>query len=200
MNSRRQGRTRSPMTLRTTSTSAGLRDGTKIAFATNRDGNFEIYTMNADGTSRSGITSNPAPGLLQPGLVVRTAPRSSSISNRDGNFEIYTMNADGTGPADSAAAWRQTPCRAWSPDGSRIAFRRRDAVGRLGHLRGGPGWPGVTQLTAATLTPMLRTSSWSPDAQQDRVPVMRTSDDNSASTSMNAGRHELDRTHRDPAI
>ena len=32
----------------------------KIAFATDRDGNLEIYTMNADGTGQTRITNNPA--------------------------------------------------------------------------------------------------------------------------------------------
>ena len=35
-------------------------DGTKIAFASDRDGNFEIYTMNADGTNQTRITNDPA--------------------------------------------------------------------------------------------------------------------------------------------
>jgi len=32
-------------------------DGTKIAFMSNRDGNFEIYTMNADGTGATRLTN-----------------------------------------------------------------------------------------------------------------------------------------------
>lgn len=35
-------------------------DGTKIAFASDRDGNWEIYTMNADGSNETNITNNPA--------------------------------------------------------------------------------------------------------------------------------------------
>lgn len=34
-------------------------DGTKIAFASYRDGNSEIYTMNADGTNQTRITNDP---------------------------------------------------------------------------------------------------------------------------------------------
>ena len=33
-------------------------DGTKIAFQTNRDGNFEVYAMNADGSSPTNLTNN----------------------------------------------------------------------------------------------------------------------------------------------
>jgi Tol biopolymer transport system component len=35
-------------------------DGSKIAFHTNRDGNFEIYEMRTDGTGQVNLTNNPA--------------------------------------------------------------------------------------------------------------------------------------------
>ncbi|HEY9523590.1 MAG TPA: hypothetical protein VIR33_10135 [Thermopolyspora sp.] len=35
-------------------------DGTRIAFASNRDGNYEIYAMNADGTDPVRLTNDPA--------------------------------------------------------------------------------------------------------------------------------------------
>ncbi len=33
--------------------------GAKIAFASNRDGNFEIYVMNADGSDQTNLTNDP---------------------------------------------------------------------------------------------------------------------------------------------
>jgi Tol biopolymer transport system component len=36
------------------------RDGTRIAFATSRNGNNEIYKMKADGTSPTRLTTNTA--------------------------------------------------------------------------------------------------------------------------------------------
>jgi WD40-like Beta Propeller Repeat len=66
----------------------------RIVFETNRDGNEEIYTMNADGTNRVDLTRNPADD---------TDPRWSAdgsrivfASNRTGNYQIYAMNADGS--------------------------------------------------------------------------------------------------------
>ena len=35
-------------------------DGTRIAFGSNRDGNGEIYVMNADGSGQTRLTNNPA--------------------------------------------------------------------------------------------------------------------------------------------
>src|SRR5262245_14688613 len=39
---------------------AWSRDGSKIAFQSNRDGNFEIYVMNADGSNQTRLTNNRA--------------------------------------------------------------------------------------------------------------------------------------------
>src|SRR2546422_11296146 len=67
----------------------------KIAFQTNRDGNFEIYAMNADGTGLVNLTNDPAADE-EPAW----SPDRSEIAfdnNRDGNYELYVMNADGSG-------------------------------------------------------------------------------------------------------
>ena len=92
----------------------------KIAFVSHRDGNFEIYVMNASGSGPTRLTNNPADDGS-----AHWSPDGSKIafqSGRDGNWEIYVMNADGTGqtrltnnPADDGSAH-------WSPDGSEIAF------------------------------------------------------------------------------
>ncbi|MCI0556023.1 MAG: hypothetical protein L0287_34200, partial [Anaerolineae bacterium] len=67
----------------------------KITFQSDRDGNLEIYVMNADGSGQIRLTNN---------LSVDMQPAWSSdgrkitfLSDRDGNLEIYVMNADGSG-------------------------------------------------------------------------------------------------------
>jgi hypothetical protein len=92
----------------------------EIAFTSYRDGNAEIYLMNADGSNLINLTQNAA-------LDVNPSwsPYGSQIafmSDRDGNEEIYTMNADGSDPRNLTqnAAYDIAP--AWSPDGSQIAF------------------------------------------------------------------------------
>src|SRR5439155_9092615 len=47
-------------------------DGKQIAFTTNRDGNYEIYAMDADGTAQTRLTTDPAPDTTpdwQPVLI-----------------------------------------------------------------------------------------------------------------------------------
>src|SRR6266498_3725335 len=64
-------------------------NGAKIAFYSNRDGNFEIYVMNAVGSEQTRLT-NTAANDVAPDW----SPDGSKIafdSDRDGNFELYVM-------------------------------------------------------------------------------------------------------------
>jgi Tol biopolymer transport system component len=92
----------------------------RIAFETNRDGNFEIYAMDADGTNPTRLTSNSKSDISPAWSHDRT--RIAFTSTRDGNAEIYVMNADGTGQTrlTSTSAIEGDP--SWSPDGTKIAF------------------------------------------------------------------------------
>ena len=101
-----------------------------IAFQSDRDGDDEIYVMNADGTAETRITHNPARDISP-----AWSPDGTKIaftSQRDGNDEIYVMNADGTGQTrlTNNAAGDYDP--AWSPDGTKIAFQSyRDSNGEI---------------------------------------------------------------------
>ena len=65
-------------------------DSAKIAFCSDRDGDFDIYTMNFDGTNVKNLTSSEnkdwAPSWSPDGSMI------SFSSDRDGNVEIYTIN------------------------------------------------------------------------------------------------------------
>jgi Tol biopolymer transport system component len=70
-------------------------DGRKIAFVSDRDGNSEVYVMNANGSGQRSLTRNPAfdadPAWSADGRKI------AFVSNRDGSYGIYIMNADGSG-------------------------------------------------------------------------------------------------------
>src|SRR5262245_5169966 len=68
---------------------------TRIAFASDRDGNYEIYIMDADGTGVTRLTNSPADDFLPAWSPRKQIAFASSRSGA--NYEIYIMNADGTG-------------------------------------------------------------------------------------------------------
>ena len=66
-----------------------------MAFHTFRDGNLEIYRMDASGANPVNLTNDPGPDESP-----SWSPDNTQItfdSRRDGDREIYVMNADGTG-------------------------------------------------------------------------------------------------------
>ena len=72
----------------------GLQKNDKIAFVSGRDGNNEIYVMDADGSNQTRLTSNS-----EQDSYPSWSPDGSKIaftSYRDGNYEIYVMDADGS--------------------------------------------------------------------------------------------------------
>lgn len=95
-------------------------DGTQVIFASDGDGDYEIYRMQIDGSRREQLTF--AEGDDDTPTV---SPDGTSIiftSQRDGNFDIYRMNLDGSQQhrlTDDPAA---DGGPAVSPDGSTIAF------------------------------------------------------------------------------
>jgi len=92
----------------------------KIVFTSTRDGNFEIYIMNSDGSNQTRLTDDPAFDF-NPVL----SPDGSKItfeSSRDGNSEIYVMNVDGSGLVNLSNDPSADNSAAFSPDGTKIAF------------------------------------------------------------------------------
>ena len=96
-----------------------------IVFVSTRDGNPEIYSMNADGTNPRRLTTNAATDE-QPSRS-RDGRRIVFSSQRDGNPEIYIMNADGTGQQRltndlSVDGAPQDSRPVFSPDGTKIVW------------------------------------------------------------------------------
>ena len=98
----------------------GRRDGGRIAFYSYRDGNAEIYAVNADGTGVVRLTDNEAADRFP--AWSPDGGRIAFHSDRDGNYDIFVMNADGTGVVRLTDDEAYDVYPAWSPDGGRIAF------------------------------------------------------------------------------
>jgi Tol biopolymer transport system component len=96
-------------------------DGSKVAFsACCPNGNYEIYSMNADGTGLTQLTDNTARDTLP--AWSPSGDRIVFTSERDGNKEIYVMNADGSGQTNLSNNSKTDENPVWSPDTSKIAF------------------------------------------------------------------------------
>lgn len=94
--------------------------GNVIAFETNRDGNWEIYLANGDGSYVTRVTTEPGHDL-HPCL----SPDGEHIvfdSTRDGNQEIYLMRRNGTEVTRLTNNHFVDEQPVFSPDGTEIAF------------------------------------------------------------------------------
>jgi TolB protein len=109
-----------------------------IAFESTRDGNLEIYVIDAEGAHETNLTNHPARDYAPEWSPDGT--RLAFISDRSGKTELYVMAADGSGlqqlTDDPEAnwggmriegAWQQSSSRgnlSWSPDGQHLAVTR----------------------------------------------------------------------------
>ena len=93
----------------------------RIAFISDRDGDEELYVMNADGSDVTRLTHTGGHIICCP----RWSPDGQRIaftSNQNGNHDIYLVNADGSGLTQLTHSDRDDSKPDWSPDGQRIAF------------------------------------------------------------------------------
>jgi TolB protein len=114
-------------------------DGQYIAFDSDRDGNYDIYTMKADGTNVVQLTENKY-ALLSQFVMIDTSgdlcpawspdgKKITFISGRENNmmsyvdFDVLTMNRDGTGVTNLTLPYANVELRpSWSSDGTRILY------------------------------------------------------------------------------
>ena len=110
-------------------------DGSKIAFSTNRDGNYEIYVMNADGSNPVRLTNDSVGGASD--FAPDWSPDGSKIvfqSDRTAPlFEIYVINSNGTGLTRLTKQGEDDINPTWSPDGSAIVFARGNGSPSIGN-------------------------------------------------------------------
>jgi TolB protein len=95
-----------------------------IAFVSDRDGNWEIYSIQANGSGLTRLTENPAVDA-DPGW----SPDGSQIvfrSRRDGSSDLFTMQPNGSNPhnltEDPEDSFDDEFAPAWNPDGEVLAL------------------------------------------------------------------------------
>jgi Tol biopolymer transport system component len=94
----------------------------KVVFETHRDGNWELYLVNADGSSPVNLTQSrdidevypkPSPEGTRLAFVADQGQGTDRVRN------VYVMNSDGSDRVKIADNARE-PC--WSPDGKSVAY------------------------------------------------------------------------------
>ncbi len=93
--------------------------GGDFVFGSTRDGNFDIYRANTDGSGIEQLTFEPQQDIRP--RVSLDGEQIAFTSNRDGNYEIYVMRIDGTGLRRITQHDERDDFATWSPNGD-LAF------------------------------------------------------------------------------
>ena len=127
-------------------------DGKRIAFSSSRDGNREIYVMNADGTGQRRLTNHAASDASP-----AWSPDGSSIvfvSDRENSKDVYRIRPDGSGLQRlTVGAQSTSDLPRWSPNGKYLAIQMARganydiglltlATGRLTDIAASPDYDG----------------------------------------------------------
>jgi len=150
----------------------------KVAFASARNQNFEIYSVYPDATGAERLTTNPAadsdPAWSPEGR------RLAFTSNRSGNDDIWLMAEDGSGPVQLTTDQASDVNPSWSAGGRNLAFAgSRDGDAEIFVMNeDGTGQSQLTHNDTPDATP-----AWSPDGA--RIAFRSERDGNSEIYVMN---------------
>jgi TolB protein len=136
-------------------------DGSTIAFASKRSGNFDLYAMSADGSGTRRLTSTKEDDT-QP----TWSPDGDRIAfARGAPSRIFVMNADGSNAHRVTDEQAEEGEPAWSPDGHSIAYVRREPGSSIREVwLVGPDGSQRRRLTK--LNGVAQAPAWSPDGRQ----------------------------------
>ncbi|HZD16614.1 MAG TPA: BTAD domain-containing putative transcriptional regulator [Actinomycetota bacterium] len=139
-------------------------DGARIAFASDRDGDFDLYVMDADGSHVEQVTDDigdeSAPAWSPDGSMI-AFQRTWGVNEATGSIRsaLSVVSPDGSGERDLLSrSGVDIGQPSWSPDGTTIAFRIDSAVLIMGSDRAG-----LTFLTGKEGSMDRVAPVWSPD-------------------------------------
>jgi Tol biopolymer transport system component len=141
----------------------------KLVFQSARDGNWEVYIADGDGSNQVRITHAGASDI-HPSLN-RGGTRIAYASNRLGNYEIYTRELSREYPFRRTFTSQNEYHPAWSPDGNRIAFQSyRDGQSEIYVM----DYDGSNQTRLTWDAAYDGEPAWSPDGAQLAFTSKRT--------------------------
>ncbi|MGZ4281714.1 MAG: TolB family protein [Gaiellaceae bacterium] len=119
-------------------------NGSAIAFESDRTGNWDVFTMQTDGSQQADLTSNAADDRLGD-----WSPGSDKLvfsSTRSGGGDLYVMPGAGGAATQLTSGPGADTHAAWSPDGTTIAYSN-DAGGSANVWEIAPDGSNQVQLT-----------------------------------------------------
>ncbi len=133
----------------------------KIAFLSKRDGNFEIYSVNDDGSELKRLTSSKGD---------KSMPRWSPDGNKllyllkkGKQYQLWTIKSDGSGQIKLADDCMNDDPPLWSPDSLKIVFTAQYQSKRTVFMANSEGG-GLTRLSSPGLEGFA--PGWSHDGSQ----------------------------------
>ena len=151
------------LALMVTSDSTAQGFESRIFFSSNRDGDWDIYSMDWNGDNLAQLTNHPAADRF-PGCSPN-GQRIAFTSDRGVTDDLYVMDSDGNNVIRLAHEGFSKFAPTWSPDGTRIAFSSlRDVVGNSEIYAMDADGNNLTRLAKHEFHDIL--PSWSPDGSK----------------------------------
>ncbi|MBO9527427.1 MAG: PD40 domain-containing protein, partial [Sphingobium yanoikuyae] len=101
-------------------------DGSRLAYFSYRDGNYDLWTIKPDGSDMRKLTEGAyddrEPAWSPDGRTIAFS------SDRSGNYDIWTLDIASGAMKQVSSNGREDRMPSWSPDGARIAYSGTDGA------------------------------------------------------------------------